>query len=281
MRSIVEFGQEWYEDASDQLRRADPLIMGAAFAYNALFALVPLAIAFVSLLTLFEAAHRILDDLVEMMSDVLPPDIAPFLIRIVGDSVTAVEDNRAAIIFVTVPIALWSGSRAVYTVQKALRLVEESDLDVGYLRMRVTGILVTIGAGFAVIAAYFLVVVGRILSHAIANEFGRQGQEVAQIVVVVVASFWVFALLYVIYRWGAPRPVPWTAITSALVTAVLAIGTWAIFSVAASARAPASIAVFGAVGLILIWLYAVGMVVVGAPIAFGSLMRVLKSESRR
>lgn len=281
MRSIVEFGQEWYEDASDQLRRADPLIMGAAFAYNALFALVPLAIAFVSLLTLFEAAHRILDDLVEMMSDVLPPDIAPFLIQIVGDSVTAVEDNRAAIIFVTVPIALWSGSRAVYTVQKALRLVEESDHDVGYLRMRVTGILVTIGAGFAVIAAYFLVVVGRILSHAIANEFGRQGQEVAQIVVVAVAAFWVFALLYVIYRWGAPRPVPRTAITSALVTAVLGIGTWAIFSAAASASAPASIAVFGAVGLILIWLYAVGMVVVGAPIAFGSLMRVLKSESRR
>ncbi|MDK1010238.1 MAG: YhjD/YihY/BrkB family envelope integrity protein [Actinomycetota bacterium] len=280
MRSIIEFGQEWYGDAAGPLRRADPLLMGAAFAFNALFALVPLAIAFVSLLTLFEVTQRILDDLQQLINEALPPDVALFLSSIINDSIGALEENRIIIMFITVPIALWSGSRAVYTVQKALRLVENSHHESGYLRMRLTGILVTFGAGVAVVVAYLVGVVGRIFFQAIAEEFGAQGQVIAQLMMGAVAALWVFALLFAIYKWGAPSPVPRTAVTSALVTGILIVGTRVAFGLVPS-EAAASVAVFGAIGIILIWLYGVGMVVVGAPIAIGSLLRVLQREQHR
>lgn len=280
MRSIIEFGQEWYQDAAGPLRRADPLLMGAAFAFNALFALVPLAIAFVSLLTLFEVTQRILDDLLALINEELPPDIGSFAASIVNESVGALEENRLIIIFVTVPIALWSGSRAIYTVQKALRLVESTGDELGYIRMRLTGILVTFGAGVAVVVAYLVGVAGRIIFQAIATEFGARGQSIAQLVLVAVAALWVFLLLFAVYRWGAPNPVPRTAVTSALVTAILFAGTMLAFGLLPTG-APASIAAFGVVGVILMWLYGVGMLVVGAPIAIGSLLRVLHVERRR
>lgn len=280
MRSIIEFGQDWYEDAAGPLRRADPLLMGAAFAFNALFALVPLAIAFVSLLTLFEVTQRILDEVQVLINEALPPEVGYFLASIISDSLGALEANRLIIIFITVPIALWSGSRAIYTVQKALRLVENSENEFGYVRMRLTGILVTFGAGVAVVIAYIVAVAGRIVFQAIAAEFGSQGEAIAQTVLGAVAALWVFLLLFTVYRWGAPSPVPRTAVTSALVAAILFIGTRVVFGVL-PADAPASIAVFGAVGVILIWLYGVGIVVVGAPIAIGSLMRVLQRDPHR
>ena len=40
--------------SADRIRRADPLLMGAAIAYNSLFALVPLATAFVATLSFFD-----------------------------------------------------------------------------------------------------------------------------------------------------------------------------------------------------------------------------------
>ncbi len=280
MASIIDFGKDWYNDASGQLRRADPLLMGAAFAFNALFAIVPLAIAFVSALTMFDWTQQIVADLVEAMNEALPQDVALFLTQIVDESVSAVEDNRVIILFISVPIALWSGSRAVYTVQKALRLIDDSGEEIGYVRMRVTGILVTFGAGVAVVVAYVLGVMGRTFFETVAREFGRQSQARAQLVMLAVAVLWVFMLLYVVYRWGAPEPVPKTAATSMLVTVVLFAGSWFALNLLPS-EASASIAVFGAMGVILFWLYAVGIVIVGAPIAIGSLMRVLSSDRHR
>jgi membrane protein len=276
----MEFGQEWYGDASGPLRRADPLLMGAAFAYNALFALVPLALAFVSVLTIFEMTQQVLDNTYDLINETLPPEIATFLVQILTESVDAVEDNRLIIVIVTVLIALWSGSRAVYAVQKALRLVANSEVEVGYLRMRVTGIVVTLGAGIAVIVGYTVLIVGRDILDFVVTEFGQQGQFFAQAGLGLAAGLWVFALLFSVYRWGAPIPVPHTALTSALVTGVLFIGSWAVFNLVPS-NAAASVAVFGTIGVVLLWLYGVGILVVGAPIAIGSFLRVLETKQYR
>lgn len=280
MRSVIEFSQEWYGDAAGALRRADPLLMGAAFAFNALFALVPLAVAFVALLTLFEVTKRILEDLKVLLDEALPPDVGHFFTSIITDSIVALEENLLIIIFITVPIALWSGSRAIYTVQKALRLVEDSENERGYFRMRFTGILVTFGAGVAVVIAYIVAVAGRIVFEAVAEEFGAYGQAIAQTVLGSVAALWVFVLLYVVYRWGAPSPVRSTAVTSAIVTATLFFGTRFVFGLIPTGEA-ASIAVFGVVGVILLWLYGVGIVIVAVPIAIGSLMSVLEKGENR
>ena len=276
MRSIIEFVHAWYSDAAGALRRADPLLMGAAFAYNSLFAIVPLALAFVSVLTLFDTTQEVLEDTYRLINESLPTDIASFLVQILSESVDTVENNRFIIIIVTLLVALWSGSRAVYTVQKALRLVEDPDVEVGYVHMRVTGILVTVGGGIGVLAAYTLLVVGRGLTGRLASIL-PWGAPVGQFLLVGIAALWVFLLLFAVYRWGAPQPIPRPAATSALVTTVLSVGTWVAVNLVPTETA-ASVAVFGTIGLILLWLYGIGVVVVSGPIAVGSLLRVLEEK---
>jgi uncharacterized BrkB/YihY/UPF0761 family membrane protein len=250
--------------------------MGAAFAYNSLFAVVPLALAFVSLLTLLSGTQDLLESTYALISESLPPDIALFLNQILRESVAAVEDNRAVIIVFTLLIALWSGSRAVYTVQKALRLVEDPDVEIGYVQMRLTGILVTVGAGVGVMAAYVLLIIGSGVTARVSGAFSISIPYTG-FVLVFVATLWIFLLLFAVYRWGAPTPLRRPATTSALVTATLIVGTWAATTLVPS-QAAASVAVFGTMGVALLWLYGVGVVVVAGPIAVGSLMRVLDTR---
>jgi len=268
--------KDWYHDAARPLRRADPFLMGAAFAYNALFAAVPLALAFVSMLTLLDSTQKVLSDTYRFLRDTLPPDISEFLIEILTDSVAALEDNRTLIIIVTLLVALWSGSRAVYTVQKALRLVEDSGSESGYVRMRTTGILVTVAAGIGLFAAYAALLLGMgFLGRLVPEHSGAQ--LIGELALAGLASLWVFGLLASIYKWGAPQPMRWPAATAVVVTAVIALGTWIAINLVPTGSA-ASVAVFGAMGLVLLWLYGVGIVVVAGPIAVGSLLRVLDKE---
>jgi uncharacterized BrkB/YihY/UPF0761 family membrane protein len=273
VRATFQFLKDWYNDAAGPLRRADPFLMGAAFAYNALFAAVPLALAFVSILTLLDGTQKLLSETYRFLDETLPPDISDFLIQMLRESVAAVEDNRTVIIIVTLLVALWSGSRAVYTVQKALRLVDGSGREVGYVHMRTTGILVTVAAGIGIFAAYAALLVGMGFLGRLVPEHS-DALLIGELALAGIAALWVFGLLFAIYRWGAPQTMRRPATTAALVTGVLALGTWIAINLVPSGSA-ASVAVFGAMGLVLLWLYGVGVVVVAAPIAVGSLMRVL------
>lgn len=260
------------------MRRADPLLMGAAFAYNALFALVPLSLAFVSMLTMFDSTLQMLDQLYAFAEATLPEDLANFLIRIMTDSVDVLNSNRVVIVLVTTIVALWSGSRAVYAVQKALRLMESTgdDVSAGYIRMRTTAVLVTIGAGIAVIVGYVLFIVGL----GIVDKLGRSVQILVQLGMVTLTVVWLFALIYVVYRWGAPEPIVWPATTAILVAVLIAVGSAAALKVFPT-NVVGSVAVFGSIGLVLLWLYGVGIVVVGGPIVVASLIKVLETKSRR
>jgi uncharacterized BrkB/YihY/UPF0761 family membrane protein len=225
------------------------------------------------MLTLLDRTQQVLLDTYRFLNEALPPNIADFVIQLLGESVAIVEDNRAVIIIVTLLVALWSGSRAVYTVQKALRLVEGEDVESDYVRMRTTGILVTVAAGVGVFAAYTALVVGIEVLSDVAPGVSERFVPL-ELLVVAVATLWVTALLYSVYRWGAPRPVRRPATTAVLVTAVLVVGTWVAINLAPTGSA-ASIAVFGTLGVVLLWLYGVGIVVVAGPIAVVSLLRAL------
>ncbi len=146
--------------------------------------------------------------------------------------------------------------------------------------MRSTGILVTLGAGAGVIVAYSAVVFGTRISETIESWIPGNDLGLTSLVLTVIALLWVFVLLFVIYRWGGPEPIRRPAATAVLVTAIMTVGTWGAMNLI-PAEASASIAVFGTLGIMLTWLYAVGVVVVGAPIAVGSLLNVLDAERRR
>ncbi|GMQ97673.1 MAG: hypothetical protein BMS9Abin17_0173 [Acidimicrobiia bacterium] len=265
MQRVIRFLTRTYALTAEPWRRADPFLMGAAIAYNSLFALVPLAIAFLSIVTLFEGSSDLLVGLIELIDESLPPEISAFLIDILKQSSQFVSNDSVVILVVSIGVALWSGSRAVYAAQKALRLVEGGDDDRGYIRTRLTGIGVTIGAGVSVLIGYGLLLLGDDAWNEIANYTGIPRTGYAQILLGGVAVLWVFGLLWVVYHFGPPKPVRRSVVVAAAVTLVLVGGTWIAFNLLPG-DANQSLAVFGAIGIILIWLYFGGLVIVAAPI---------------
>lgn len=265
----MEFLVNWISVAKVQWTRGDPMLMGAAIAYNSLFALVPLGIAFVSIVTLVDSSNDLTSRVVDLINSALPPDIAAFLLDILQGSTAVVGEDQTVVLVISIAVALWSGSRAVYAVQKSLRLVQGVPDDRGYLRARFTGIAVTLGAGVSVMVGYAVLLFGESLWDEIGQRLGLGTVGLAQVFLSVLLMVWVFGLLWVVYRFGPPKPVKHSVIVAAVVEVVLVLGSWVAFDLLPS-DTTSVLAAFGVLGLVLLLLYFVGVTIVAAPIIVGS-----------
>jgi len=245
--------------------RGDPLLMGAAIAYNSLFALVPLTIAFVSLLHLTDLSTTIATRLADLVNSTLPPDIAEFFIDIVETSLSTASSNDTIVLVVSVLVALWSGSRAVYAVQKSLRLVQGVPDDRGYFVARAVGVLVTVGAGISVMVGYSLLLFGEGLWDELTSAVGMSTISLTQFFLSLLIVVWVYGMLWAIYHFGPPHPVRHSAYVAAIVEAVLLAGSWFAFTLLPADTRSAA-AAFGVLGVILVLFYFVGVTMVATPI---------------
>jgi uncharacterized BrkB/YihY/UPF0761 family membrane protein len=264
MERFMRFSKSWWGTGIVMYRRGDPLLMGAAIAYNSLFALVPLAAAFVAIVNLFDLSAAAFERFVEFLYSTFPEEVAAFLESLLKTSDSTYAGDQLLIAVVSILIALWSGSRAVYAIQKSLRLVQGEPEERGYLRARGTGVGVTIAAGASIMVGYALLLLGESAWETIADFLGLGDIGTVQIILSVLVVLWVFGLLYIIYRFGPPVPLERPAITAGVVTVVLVIGTQVAVAVSPEINSQA-LAVFGAMGVLLIWLYGVGIVVVSVP----------------
>ncbi len=269
MNKSVAFVRRFVSLGLVQWKRGDPLLMGAAIAYNTLFALVPLALAFVSIVTLFDISRQAIEELRVFIQSTLPQDVASFLGDIIDQSLTLVSDDQGLVLAISVAVALWSGSRAVYAVQKALRLIQGGEDDRGYFHTRMIGILVTVAAMFGVLAGYALLLFGEAAWVRFAELMGLSSGGLVQLGVSIASLLLGYVLLWAIYRFGPPDPVPIPLITAAIVEVIIVIGTRVIFDLAPTKQLDA-VAVFGVLGIILVWVYFMGVVLVAAPIAIGA-----------
>lgn len=269
MERVIQFGKSWLRAGIVMYRRGDPLLMGAAIAYNSLFALVPLAAAFVAIVGLFDLSGTAFDRFIDFLFDTLPPDVAVFLESLLKQSDGSLASDQVAVLVVSILIALWSGSRAVYAIQKSLRLVQGVQEERGYLRTRGTGIVVTIAAGASIMVGYTVLLLGETAWETVADFLHLPDIGTAQIIISVLVLLWMFGLLYIIYRFGPPIPVDLPVVTAAIVTGVLASGTKLAVELAPSFNSQV-LAVFGTMGVMLIWLYGVGVVVVSVPMMVGA-----------
>jgi membrane protein len=279
--AIVDFGRDVWDASAGRIRRADPLLMGAAIAYNALFALVPLTIAFAAILTFFDATDRVLTEFYELLrSSALPPELMSFVIELLQQSTEWIEDSRGLILVLALLVALWSGSRAVYAIQKALRMAEGIEDERGYLVTRGLGILVTFAACFGVLIAYFVALTGGRVGQAIQQELGVDALDTARTWFIAIAIVFVWLLLWAIYRWGPPRPEPLPGVTAAIVGALLVIGSLVAFSISPDTSS-SSLSFLGVVGVFLIWLYYIGIVIVAAPTLVNASVGAIAERRRR
>lgn len=118
---------------------ADPFLMSAAIAYNAFFALVPLAFAAVAGLSIVGTDVDAVAKVQEMMANGFPEEVGGFIIGVFSDAQDSVGELGSAVVILSLLVALWSGSRAIYAVQKALRLIEGAEENRPYWKTRGLG----------------------------------------------------------------------------------------------------------------------------------------------
>ena len=246
----------------DRIKDADPLLMSAAIAYNFFFALVPLAAAAAGALALVGRSEEGLDNMDQFLTDVFPQEMALFIGDLLDDARDVVGDLHGPVIVVSLLVALYAGSRGIYAVQKALRQIQRVSEDRPYWRVRGLGILFTLGAGIALVAGYVIVLFGQFFAGLL-ERYGLDLGSMTGLSAGVLAG-WVVALLWAIYQLGPPVPFERALISAAVATAIIALMT-----AAAAYFIPTfgsnTLAALGAVGVVLIWLYALGFVVIVVP----------------
>jgi membrane protein len=280
VRTILTIAKNFIRTARVEWLRGDPLLMGAAIAYNALFALVPLTIAFVSLLHLTDLSSTIATRLTDLINATLPADIAEFLNDIISTSSSSVNSNNTAVLVLSLLVALWSGSRAVYAVQKSLRMIQAVPDQRGYLRARAVGIVVTVGSGVSVMVGYSLLLFGGGVWDDVTAMLGLGSVSLTQFSLGILIAVWVYGMLWAIYHFGPPHPVEHAAVVALSVEAVLFAGSWfAVTLLPADTRT--ATAAFGVLGVLLVLFYFIGVTVVATPIIVTSAWDALSEALRR
>ena len=262
--------------AVKRIAAADPFLMSAAIAYNSIFALVPLAFSAVAAISMVGGDPDGLQSVEQTLATKFPADVSEFLNPILEGAEGAVGDMGPVVLVVPLLVALWSGSRAIYAVQKSLRMIEDAEETRPYLVTRGLGMLFTVGAGVALALSYFAVLVGNWLTTALA----RLGLDLGSAAWISVGAIlvWVVAVLFAIYRWGLPTPIRMSFPSAVIATAILALTTW-LAAILIPTFGGSTLAAFGSVGVILVWSYALGLIAISVPALAPSIVDVARGRT--
>ena len=144
-----------------RLARSDPFLISGAIAYNVVFALIPLVFASVAALSMISLGDDVLAWLAGVISQGAPADLGRLVDSTIQETEVFIGSMGPVVLVGSLLVALWSGSRAIYAIQKALRLTEGvQDQRRAYWAARSIGILLTLGAGVALIVAYIVLLLG-------------------------------------------------------------------------------------------------------------------------
>lgn len=259
--------------ALERIMAVDPFLMSAAIAYNAFFALVPLAFAIVAALSMMGSGADGLDRIEQTLTSEFPQQVVDFILPMLQDAESAIGGMGPVVLVVSLLIALWSGSRAIYAVQKALRLIEATTESRSYFVTRGLGFVFTLGAGIALMVSYVAVIFGDWLSATLE----QHGLTVGSMAWVTVGALvgWVVVVLAAIYRWGTPTPLR-MSLTSAVVAGLtLAVTTW-LAAILVPTFGGSTLDALGAIGVVLVWSYAIGLIVISVPALVPSIVDVAR-----
>ena len=262
--------------AAKQMMTADPYLMSAAIAYNSIFALVPLAIAAVAAISMLGGDTAGQENVRNTLAADFPAEVSEFFDPILQGAEGEVGNMGPLVLAVSLLVALWSGSRAIYAVQKALRIIEGVEETRPYWVTRGLGILFTVGAATALALSYFAVLVGNLLTR----ELSQAGIDLGSAAWIGVGAIlaWVVALLYSIYRWGLPKPSRMPFTSAVVATAILATTTW-LAVILIPKFGGSTVAAFGSVGVILVWSYTLGFITISVPALVPSIVDVVRGRT--
>ncbi len=242
----------WKDSGEDHLE-----MLGAAVAFYAFSALVPLLTAFVLTYGLVAEPSSVVHHM-NTLTSVMPRESA----GIIGDqlqNMTQGADSKTGFaLILALVIALYGASKGATSVMTALNIAYDTDETRSFITRTLMAIAMVTGAVvvmlFAILAFSAMALVGKVLP-----EMGGLGQFLVQALSFALAATTVIAVLAVVYRYGPDRPnAKWRWITpgSILATAVWLIATLGFgFYVSNFGNYNATYGSLGAVIVFLTWLY--------------------------
>jgi membrane protein len=261
--------------ALKRIMAADPFLMSAAIAYNAIFALVPLAFAAVAALSMIGSGNEGLDRIERVLVAEFPQQVVDFVLPILEDAERTIGSMRPLVLVISLLVALWSGSRAVYAVQKSLRLIEATTENRSYFVKRGLGIVFTLGAGVALMVGYVALIFGDWLSETL-DKLGLAMGSTTWVTAGVLVG-WVIIVLAAIYRWGTPTPLR-MSFTSAVVAGLMLAVTSRLASILIPTFGGSTLDSLGTIGVVLVWSYAVGLIVISVPALVPSIVDIARGS---
>ena len=217
-----------------------------------------------------------LESVEQTLATKFPADVSEFINPILEGAKGDVGNMGPLVLAVSLLIALWSGSRAIYATQKALRIIEGVEETRPYLVTRGLGMLFTLGAGVALALSYIAVIVGNWLT----SELARLGIDLGSAAWISVGAIlaWVVVVLYAIYRWGTPTKARMPLLSAVVAAAILTLTTW-LAAILIPTFGGGTLAAFGSVGVILVWSYALGLITISVPALVPSIVDVARGTA--
>lgn len=235
---------------------ADPSLLAAAIAFNAFFALVPSAFAFVTAASFIGRDGQAIRRFEEVLASVVPPSVADFIADLLAEVAAVAEGQQGIIIGASVLIALFSGSRGVVALQRGLARIEGLPEHRPIWRRRLVAIGLTMGAAIALgLASGLLITSGRLIDVAVELTGWEPLRTVRVWVGFPAAAAGLYLFLLSVYRWGPPQPLPgarWSAVASSIAVITTSVGMGFLL---ASFELSSTFGVLGSIAVVLAWLY--------------------------
>jgi membrane protein len=210
----------WKETKDDNV----PLL-AAGVAFYAFLALFPGLIALITLYGLV-ADPATVQEQIEELSQALPPETATLIADQLREITSADSGSLGIGLIVSLLAALFSASGGVQNMMKAINLAYDEDETRGFVKLRGTALLLTLGAVVFLVVSVGLVavtpvVLDRLPLGVVGEVFGHIARWVGLVVFAIIA-------LAVLYRYAPDRDNPkfiWTSVGSTAATVLWVIGS--------------------------------------------------------
>ncbi len=249
-----------------RLRSADASLMASAVAFNVFLAMVPAAFSFLTAASFIGESERALRRTEVTLERFAPTAVAEFVIDMLAEVADLVDGQQGWVIVFGALVALYTGSRGVLALQKALARIEGMVEDRSRVEVRLVGMALTVAAGVSLIlVSATLVIGGRVVDFLAALTGLSALDNVWDLARFPVAVGGLFLFLLAVYRWGPPRPLPrpWLAAGVASVASMVASVVLGLALARLGALGP-TFGVLGALAVVLVWLYVGAFVILAA-----------------
>lgn len=255
-------------DLLDRVLQNDVFTGAAALAFYLTLAFFPALVVLITLVP-FLPIDRVDEAIFDFLAQALPAEAATLVHRVVSE---AIDEQHGGLLSISLFAAAWAASTGMYGVMRQINFAYDVTEVRSFMRARFTALVLSLIFGALVLGAFSLIVLGGVLQDWIGSRFGFSDLLLTffatlRWVIIVVFMLLGFGL---VYRYGpnVEQRIAFLSPGTAFgVPALIAVSLGFSYYIRSFGGYGAMYGSIGAVIILMLWLYAAGLVViVGAEI---------------